>query len=98
MVSKQHCAVNKHLDPTITNQTNISLAMIDLELFQILEQTKLGTYHDNFPEKQQKGFINVFIAKKIFITKGDHFISLLVYKSLGKGKQITERYVIVTEE
>ena len=73
MVSKQHCAVNKHLDPPAsTNQTNVSLAAIDLELFQILEQTKLGTYHDNFPEKQQKGFINIFITKKLIITKENH--------------------------
>ena len=46
---------HKHLDPTSTNrnQANVSLAAIDLELFQIFEQTKLRTYHYNFPEKQQ---------------------------------------------
>ena len=88
MVSKQHCAVNKHLDTNSSNQTNVSLAAIDLELFQIFEQTKLRTYHDNFPEKQQKGFINVFITKKLFITKGNHFIPLLVSKYMEKGKQL----------
>ena len=39
---------HKHLDPTSTNrnEANVSLAAIDLELFQIFEQTKLRTRGD----------------------------------------------------
>ena len=47
MVGKQNGAVNEHLDPTSTNQTNVSLAIIDLELLQIFKHIKLRKYHDS---------------------------------------------------